>query len=74
MAFQIIGGIQYAKELVNWSGEVKIPKDEIVDLFKSISYVQEVTDTEKLYLEYIRKNFEFTEAALKGFGEAKAKL
>ena len=50
MAFQIIDGIQYAKELVNWSGEVKIPMDEIVDLFKSISYVQEVTDTEKLPL------------------------
>ena len=46
----------------------------MVDLFKSASDGQGVTDTEKLTLEYIRNNFEFTEAAAKDFDEAFAKL
>ena len=81
MAYQSIDGIQYEKELLDLAkehttgrGEGKISKDEVVDLFKSASDGQGVTDTEKLTLEYIRNNFEFTEAAAKDFDEAFAKL
>ena len=81
MAYQSINGIQYEKELLDLAkehttgrGEGKISKDEVVDLFKSASDGQGVTDTEKLTLEYIRNNFEFTEAAAKNFDESFAKL
>ena len=81
MAYQSIDGVQYEKELLDLAkehttgrGEGKISKDEVVDLFKSASDGQGVTDTEKLTLEYIRNNFEFTEAAAKDFDEAFAKL
>ena len=80
MAYQSINGIQYEKELLDLAkehttgrGEGKISKDEVVDLFKSASDGHGITDTEKLTLEYIRSNFEFTEAA-KNFDESFAKL
>ena len=81
MAYQTIDGVKYEKELLDLAerhttgaGEGKLSKDEVADLFKSASDGQGVTDTEKQTLEYIRKNFEFTDAAAKDFDEAYAKL
>jgi len=81
MAYQSIDGVQYEKELLDLAkqhttgqGEGKLSKDEVADLFKSASDGQGVTDTEKRTLEYIRKNFEFTDAAAKDFDAAFAKL
>ena len=81
MAYQSIDGVKYEKELLDLaiahttgSGEGKLSKDEVADLFKSANDGQGVTDTEKLTLDYIRKNFEFTEAAARDFDEAFAKL
>lgn len=77
MAYQTIDGVKYEKELLDLAkkhttgaGEGKLSKDEVADLFKSASDGQSVTETEKLTLEYIRNNFEFTEAAAKDFDEA----
>ena len=81
MAYQSIDGVQYEKELLDLAkkhttgrGEGKLSKDEVVDLLKSANDGQGVTETEKRTLAYIRKNFEFTEAAAKDFDEAFAKL
>jgi hypothetical protein len=81
MAYTTIDGVKYEKELLDLAkkhttgvGEGKISKDEVVDLLKSASDGQGVTDTEKQTLAYIRNNFEFTEAAAKDFDEAFAKI
>lgn len=81
MAYQSIDGVQYEKELLDLArehttgrGEGKLSKDEVVDLFKSANDGQGVTDTEKRTLEYIRNNFEFTDAAAKDFDETFATL
>ena len=81
MAYKTIDGVQYEKELLELAekhttgkGEGKLSKDEVADLFKSASDGQGVTDTEKQTLAYIRKNFEFTDAAAGDFDEAFAKL
>lgn len=81
MAYQSIDGVKYEKELLDLAkehttgrGEGKLSKDEVVDLFKSAGDGQGVTETEKLTLEYIRNNFEFTDAAAKDFDEAFARL
>ena len=81
MAYQSIDGVQYEKELLDLAkkhttgrGEGKLSKDEGADLMQSANDGQGVTDTEKRTLEYIRNNFEFTDAAAKDFDEAFAKL
>lgn len=81
MAYQSIDGVQYEKELLDLArehttgrGEGKLSKDEVVDLFKSANDGQGVTDTEKRTLEYIRNNYEFTDAAAKDFDETFATL
>ncbi len=81
MAYQSIDGVQYEKELLDLAkkhttgrGEGKISKDEVTDLFTSATDGQGVTETEKRTLEYIRNNFEFTDAAAKDFDNAFAKL
>jgi hypothetical protein len=81
MAYQNIDGVKYEKELLDLAkkhttgaGEGKLSKDEVADLFKSASDGQGVTGTEKKTLEYIRNNFEFTDAASKDFDAAFAKL
>lgn len=81
MAYQSIDGVQYEKELLDLAkkhttgrGEGRISKDEVADLFTSATDGQGVTETEKRTLEYIRNNFEFTEAAAKDFDNAFAKL
>lgn len=81
MAYKTIDGVQYEKELLDLAthhttgrGEGKLSKDEVADLFKSAQDGPGVTDTEKRTLEYIRKNFELTDAAAKDFDEAFAKL
>jgi len=81
MAYVTIDGEKYEKELLDLAkkhttgaGEGKLSKDEVADLFKSAADGQGVTDTEKSTLAYIRKNFEFTEAAAKVFDEKFAKL
>lgn len=81
MAYQSIDGVQYEKELLDLAkqhttgkGEGKLSKDEVADLFKSASDGQGVTDTERRTLEYIRKNFEFTDAAAADFDAAFSKL
>ena len=81
MAYQSIGGVQYEKELLEMAkkhttgrGEGKLSKDEVADLFESANDGKGVTETEKRTLEYIRKNFVFTDAAAKDFDEAFAKL
>lgn len=77
MAYQNIDGIKYEKELLDLAkkhttgvGEGKLSKDEVADLFKSASDGQGVTEIEKLTLEYIRNNFEFTDAAARDFDKA----
>ena len=65
MAYQTIDGVKYEK---------KLSKDEVADLFKSANDGQGVTDTEKSTLSYIRKNYEFTDAAAKDFDAAFASL
>ena len=81
MAYQSIDGIQYEKELLDLAkkhttgrGEGRISKDEVADLFTSATDGQGVTETEKRTLEYIRNNFDFTDAAAKDFDSAFAKL
>jgi len=81
MAYQSIDGVQYEKELLELAkkhttgrGEGKLSKDEVTDLFESANDGKGVTETEKRTLEYIRKNFVFTDAAAKDFDEAFAKL
>ena len=81
MAYVTIDGEKYEKELLDLAkkhttgaGEGKLSKDEVADLFKSAADGQGVTDTEKSTLAYIRKNFEFTEAAAKVFDEKFAPL
>ena len=81
MAYQSIDGVQYEKELLDLAkkhtsgrGEGKISKEEVVDLFKSAADGQGVTETEKRTLEYIRSNFDFTDAAAKDFDDAFARL
>ena len=81
MAYKTIDGVKYEKELLDLAekhttgvGEGKLSKDEVADLFKSASDGQGVTDTEKQTLAYIRKSFEFTDAAARDFDEAFAKL
>lgn len=77
MAYQSIDGVKYEKELLDLAkkhttgrGEGKLSKDEVADLFKSANDGQGVTETEKRTLEYIRNNFEFTNAAAKDFDSA----
>jgi hypothetical protein len=81
MAYVSIDGEKYEKDLLDLAkkhttgvGEGKLSKDEVTDLFKSASDGQAVTDTEKKTLAYIRKNFEFTEAAAKDFDKSFNKL
>jgi len=81
MAYQMIDGVKYEKELLDLAtahttgqGEGKLSKDEVADLFKSANDGQGVTDTEKSTLEYIRNNYEFTDAAAKDFDAAFASL
>ncbi len=81
MAYVTIDGVKYEKELLELAkqhttgrGEGKLSKDEVADLFKSANDGPGVTDTEKATLAYIRKNFEFTDAAAKDFDTAFAKL
>ena len=81
MAYKSIDGVQYEKELLDLAvehttgrGEGKLSKDEVLDLFNSANDGQGVTDTEKRTLEYIRANFEFTDAAAKDFDAAYAAL
>ena len=81
MAYESIDGVKYEKELLDLArehttgrGEGKISKDEAADLLKSANDGQGVTETEKRTLQYIRGNFEFTDAAAKDFDEAFSKL
>ena len=81
MAYLTIDGVQYEKELLDLAkqhttgaGEGKLSKDEVIDLFNSAADGRSVTDTEKRTLEYIRKNFEFTDASAALFDEMIAKL
>jgi hypothetical protein len=81
MAYVTIDGEKYEKELLELAkkhttgrGEGKLSKDEVADLFKSASDGQGVTETERKTLQYIRANFEFTDAAAADFDAAIAKL
>ncbi|MCB0737414.1 MAG: hypothetical protein KDC92_07865 [Bacteroidetes bacterium] len=81
MSYRQIDGVQYEKELLELAekhttgkGEGKLSKDEVIDLFNSASDGQGVTDTEKRTLEYIKANFEFTDAAASLFDEKFAAL
>jgi len=81
MAYKTIDGVKYEKELLDLAtehttgkGEGKLSKDEVAELFKSASDGNGVTETEKVTLQYIRQNYEFTDAAAKDFDEAFAKL
>ncbi|UII26741.1 hypothetical protein LVD15_26175 [Fulvivirga maritima] len=76
MAYVSIDGVSYEKELLELAkahttgkGEGKLSKDEVEDLFKSAKDGHSVTETEKRTLEYIRGNFEFTDASAKLFDE-----
>ncbi|GAA5042979.1 hypothetical protein GCM10011506_45980 [Marivirga lumbricoides] len=76
MAYVTIDGEKYEKELIDLAkehttgaGEGKLSKDEVNILFKSAADGVSITETEKKTLEYIRKNFEFTDASAKLFDE-----
>ena len=78
MAYASINGVRYEKELIelakhHTSGSVqngKLSKAEVAELFQSAADGQTVTETEKSTLEYIRGNFEFTDAAARDFDDA----
>ena len=81
MAYKTIDGIKYEKDLLDLAtkhttgkGEGKLSKDEVADLFKSANDGQGITDTERGTLEYIRNNYEFTDAAAKDFDVEFAKI
>lgn len=81
MAYVIIGGEKYEKELIDLAtthttgkGEGKISKDEAADLLKSALDGKGVTETEMNTLKYIRQNFDFTDAAAVYFDNEVAKL
>lgn len=81
MAYVTIDGVQYEKELLDLAkahttgrGEGKVSKDEVDDLIKSALDGQGVTDTERRTLEYIRNNFDFTDAAAAHFDKKFAEL
>ncbi|WP_027967856.1 hypothetical protein [Halomonas halocynthiae] len=81
MAYVTIGGVQYEKELIDLAnahttgqGEGKVSKDEVDDLLKSALDGQGVTDVERRTLEYIRNNFDFTDAAAERFDKKFAEL
>lgn len=77
MAYVTIDGNKYEKELIDLAikhttgqGEGKLSKDEVKELFESAHDGPGVTDTEKATLQYIRGNYEFTDAAAKDFDDA----
>ena len=81
MAYVTIDGNKYEKELIDLAthhttgrGEGKLSKDEVAELFKSAHDGPGVTDTEKATLEYIRKTYEFTDAAAADFDAAFATI
>lgn len=81
MSYKTIDGIKYEKELLDLAtkhttgqGEGKLSKDEVADLFKSANDGEGITDTERSTLEYIRNNYEFTDAAAKDFDAAFAEI
>jgi hypothetical protein len=81
MAYQIIDGEQYEKELLDLArqhttgiNEQNLSKDEVAELFASAADGRGVTDTEKKTLAYIRRTFPFTEAAASDFDQRFAKL
>lgn len=81
MAYVQIDGVKYEKELLDLAkhhttgkGEGKISKDEVVDLMKSANDGPGITETEKATLAYIRKTFEFTDAAAADFDAAFEKI
>lgn len=81
MAYETIDGQQYEKELLELArkhttgkGEGQLSKDEVAELFKSAEDGRGVTDTERATLAYIRKSFEFTEAAAADFDAAFARI
>ncbi len=81
MAYVTIDGQQYEKELLDLAekhtsgkGERKISVDEAKEIIKSARDGVRVTETEKATLKYIRKNFEFTDAAAVYFDDELAKI
>ena len=77
MAYVTIDGVKYEKELLDLAkehtkgrGESRLSKDEVAALFQSAHDGPGVTDTEKATLQYIRENFNFTDAAAADFDEA----
>lgn len=70
MAYVHIDGVKYEKELLDLAkthttgkGEGKLSLDEVQEIIKSAKDGVSVTDTEYATLQYIRKNFEFTDKA-----------
>lgn len=81
MAYENIDGQKYEKELLDLArkhttgrGEGKLSKDEVAELFASAYDGPGVTDTERATLAYIRKHFEFTDAAATDFDAKFSKL
>jgi len=81
MAYKTIDGVKMEKELLDLAekhttgrGESRLSKDEVAELFKSAQDGPGVTDTEKTTLAYIRKTFQFTDAAAADFDTAFAAL
>jgi hypothetical protein len=81
MAYKTIDGVKMEKELLDLAekhttgrGESRLSKDEVAELFKSAADGPGVTETEKTTLAYIRKTFQFTDAAAADFDEVFAAL
>lgn len=81
MASITIDGNKYEKELIDLAthhttgrGEGKLSEDEVAELFESAHDGPGVTETERATLAYIRKSYEFTDAAAADFDAAFAAL
>jgi len=81
MAYQIIDGEQYEKELLDLAhhhttgtNEQNLSKDEVDALFASAADGPGVTEIERNTLAYIRRTFPFTEAAAEDFDRRFAAL
>ncbi|QIZ77624.1 hypothetical protein [Ferrimonas lipolytica] len=76
MAYVQIDGVRLEKELIDMAkahttgrGEGRLSRDEAVDLINSANDGQGITGVEMATLNYIRDNFDLTDAAVRVFDE-----
>ena len=81
MAYKQIDGVQYEKELLDLAdnltagaGDGRISMDDASKLLESAMDGQGITDTEKRTLDYIKDNYNWTDAAKDHFANELKKL